>query len=408
MIFRALLPSTLRNLTGSIWAGEREARENGTKEPRIEPKANYRPPLKLREANLEDYEQIVAIQNRNGLASRARENWLGFWQDNPVYRRRRATWPIGWLLEDTDCKIVGWLGNLPSAYYFARREVLCASASPWVVDESYRGYSMLLLDRFTRQKDVHLLVNTTAGPTAGPVCNLFGYSKVPVGDWDKSAFWITNYCGFLRVTSSMKGVPLAENLSYPLAAVLFLKDYFKSDQTHVDSSFPQIELCSRFDSRFDDFWEQLKQQRSDILLAVRTQETLEWHFREQLAQGQLWIFTACKESRIIAVALLDRRNNGRGLKSVRLVDFQALPGWEKMLRPFLSRALEKCRSEGIHLLEVTGCWLDRPGLPRVFPPHYRGLPSWIFYYKALNEELARALQEPTVWAPSSFDGDASV
>jgi hypothetical protein len=182
----------------------------------------------LRRAELSDYEQIVNLQNRNGLdGSRARANWLEFWLKNPAYKRRGGSWPIGWVLEHSDSKLVGWLGNLPSAYYFAGEELVCATASPWVVDEPYRAYSMLLLDRFTRQADVDLLVNSTAGPTAGPVSNLFGYSKVPVGIWNKSAFWITNYPDFLRVSLTMKGVPLAQNLGYALGGVLFLRDYLK-------------------------------------------------------------------------------------------------------------------------------------------------------------------------------------
>jgi len=312
------------------------------------------------------------------------------------------------VLENSDSKIVGWHGNLPSAYYFAGRELLCATSSPWVVDRPYRGYSALLLGHFTRQPAVDLLVNSTAGHTAGPVFNLLGYSKAPVGSWDKSAFWITNYPEFLRIALSMKAVPLARQLGYPFGAALFLRDHFKAVHKDVGSSFPQIEECSQFDSRFDEFWERLKQDRSETLLAVRTRDTLEWHFRDQLALRQLWILTACKESRILAVAILDRRDRAGGLKCVRLVDFQTLRGWEKMLLPFLARALEKCRSEGIHFLEVTGCWLDRTGLPRVVPPHYHRLPSWILYYKALNQELSSALQEPTAWAPSSYDGDASV
>jgi hypothetical protein len=231
---------------------------------------------------------------------------------------------------------------------------------------------------------------------------------VPVGSWDKSAFWITNYPEFLRIALSMKGVPLAQHLGHLSGAALFLRDSLKAVHKDVGRSLPPIEEYSQFDSRFDEFWEQLKQDRSDTLLAVRTLDTLEWHFRDQLAQQQLWILTACKESRIVAFAILDRRDRASGLKCVRLVDFQALRGWEEMLLPFFTHALEKCRSEGIHFLEVTGCWLDRTGLPRVVPPHYHQLPAWIMYYKARDQQLSRVLQVPTVWAPSSYDGDASV
>jgi hypothetical protein len=407
-MFRTLLPNALKDLTRCIRATARRATKHETIEPKLLSKPNYEFPPRMRQAQLGDYEQIAALENRNGLRSRAHQNWLKFWLDNPVYRRSGGSWPIGWVFENSDSTIVGWQGNLPSAYYFAGRELLCATSSPWVVDKPYRGYSTLLLGQLTWQKGVDLLVLSTAGPTVGPLSDLFGYSKPPVGTWDRSAFWITNYPEFLRITLSMRGVPLAQSLGYPLGAALSIRDHFKPLHKNVSFPFPQIEECSQFDSRFDEFWAQLKQDRSQTLLAVRTQDTLQWHFRDQLAERQLWILTACNESHIVAVAILDRRDRPSGLKCVRLVDFQALRGWEKMLIPFLTHALEKCRSERIHFLEVNGCWLDRPGLPRVVPPHDRGLPSWLFYYKSLNQELSGALQEPIAWAPSSFDGDASV
>jgi hypothetical protein len=127
-----------------------------------------------------------------------------------------------------------------------------------------------------------------------------------------------------------------------------------------------------------------------------------------LSERRLWILTCLDKSRLVAYAILDRREDAYGLMRVHLVDFQALVGCEQMLSPLLRWALQRCCSEGIHVMEVTGCWLDRPALPRVVPPHFRDLSSWTFYYKIVNERLSRALQDANVWHPSCFDGDASV
>lgn len=56
------------------------------------------------------------------------------------------------MLKNEESKIVGWLGNLPSAYHFRGRELISASVSPWVVDESYRSHSVLLLEQFTGER----------------------------------------------------------------------------------------------------------------------------------------------------------------------------------------------------------------------------------------------------------------
>jgi hypothetical protein len=70
--------------------------------------------------------------------------------------------------------------------------------------------------------------------------------------------------------------------------------------------------------------------------------------------------------------------------------------------------MNRCRKEGIPFLEVTGCWLNRPSLPRVVAPYHRNLPCWAYYYKAKEKQLSEALQDSAAWAPSSFDGDASL
>jgi hypothetical protein len=70
--------------------------------------------------------------------------------------------------------------------------------------------------------------------------------------------------------------------------------------------------------------------------------------------------------------------------------------------------LQKCRAGDVHVLEVMGEWLQRAGLPRIQPPFQRTLSSWTFYYKAADAQLAELLASPSAWAPSSYDGDASL
>ena len=409
------LRNAFADLTDFSGPRKERNRESPGRELRREAGTKFQPPKpKLRQANFDDYEQIAAVQARNGLGSRSRQNWLAFWQDNPAYRQRAGKFPIGWVLEDAQSRIVGWIGNLPSTYHFRGTELLSVTPSPWVTDESHRSYSVLLLHRFTRQKDVDIRMFTTGGPTSGPVSRLFGYSKVPVGSWDKSAFWVTNYFGFVRAALSRKGIPLARSLTYPVGAALFLKDrvtLIKDRVTLIDvkprTGTSEVEARLTFDVRFDDFWEELKKQRGNILLATRTRETLLWHFRDQVERRRIWIITASKCSLMTAYALFAHEDTAFGLRRVRLVDFQALPGSEGVLPSFLSRALEKCHYEDIHLLEITGGWLQRSGLPVIMAPYHRNLASWTFYYRAYGE-LARILRDPRVWAPSSFDGDAGM
>jgi hypothetical protein len=278
-----------------------------------------------------------------------------------------------------------------------------------VVDAAHRGYGLLILNRFLRQKDVDLLVSTSVSSVSEPFASYLRFSRVPTGTWNKSGFWITNHRGFAQIALKVKRFPSARALARPLAAALNCWGRWHGWGQVRNPLFGELELCSQFDGRFDEFWEEFQRQNENALLAVRTQEALAWHFREALSQNRAWILATSVGRRLSSYAIFDRQDSPAiGLKRMRLVDFQAHPGYEGALLSALSRMLKRCWEEGVHILEVDGCWLNRPGLPRLIPPYRRSMPSWRFYYRARQAKLAEALRDPEVWVPTSFDGDASL
>ena len=382
---------------------------NSTNESRGTSESRPRARTTIREATLADYGQIAALQIRNGLAVRSRHEWIDLWRDNPARQQTDRAWPIGWVLETSDGEIVGSIGNIPLMYQFRGRQLRAATAYGWVVDARYRAYSTWILSRLLKQEAVDLFVFSTVNSNAEPVYSAFGFLRVPVGTWHKSGFWITNYRGFALSALRKRSVPLARVISYPASGALFCVDAYRHANMPFGKSDCEIQQCLDFDSRFDRFWEELKQQNEEVLLAVRARETLVWHFRRAMSQQSTYILAASEGSRLVAYAIFERQDNpALGLKRVRLVDFQALHGSEEVLRSVVYWMLQECRRAGIHILEVMGCWLDRIKSPRILVPHHRTLPSWAYYYKANDKDLGEALQDPQVWAPSSYDGDASL
>ena len=72
----------------------------------------------LREALFEDYEQISLLEDKYDLDPKSREEWEHIWISNPAYKDFEKRWPIGWVLEDKERRIVGYLGNIPLSYEF--------------------------------------------------------------------------------------------------------------------------------------------------------------------------------------------------------------------------------------------------------------------------------------------------
>jgi hypothetical protein len=373
-------------------------------------KAPNKATARVRVAVFDDYDRIISLQIRNGLSGRAKSDWLTLWKGNPIYEELQHRFPIGWVLETPEGEIVGSIGNIPLACHFRGRKLLTAAACDWVVDPCYRSSSMHLLDHFMNQNETDLFVTTTASANSEPALKMFEWSRVPVKGFDKSAFWITNYRGFAKSLLTLKSVPMPAVLNYPVAAALFCRDTFRNGvgRNESNSSFA-LELCSEFDSRFDDFWSELKQQNDNILLPYRTRKTLEWHFRSPLMRQELMILAKSEGSRLVAYAIFDRQDRpASGLKRLRLVDFQALTNWEDVLARALCWMLKECRECGLDLLENVGGWLDLSRLPTLRKPYYRSLRSALYYYHAPDTHLSEALNNPAVWSPTTYDGDASL
>ncbi len=398
------MSSALKSDSEARTANGAAAAKTGSVRARSLPSAIIRP------ASFADHAGIAALQARNGLEPAPYDQWEAMWTGNPAYIGMKDQWPIGWALESESGGIVGFMGNIPLAYHFQGRPLLATSPCGWAVDPAYRRDSLRMLSRLTSQPGVDLILCTTVGPAAEPIWRLLE-APAPVGTWDRSQFWITNYRGFAESALRAQCAPLPAVLSYPVAAGLFFSDVFHSPSLKLLRAADScgIEIRREFDSRFDDFWQELRHQNREILMADRSRATLEWHFRSALKAGTIWICTIGDGRRISAYAVFDQQDRSDvGLKRLRITDFQALSGFEWTLAPILERMLAWSRDRRFHMLENSGCWVSRAGLPTLRAPRQRVLRSWSYYYKALDAELGEALKNPSAWAPSAYDGDTSL
>jgi len=372
------------------------------------PMASPKPAVRFRQARFEDHAQITALQARYGMDTETYEAWIHVWADNPACRDL-PEWPIGWILENEENRVVGYIGNLARCYELGNRSVLVASTRGLVVDAPYRSYSLPLLSHFFNQRQVDLFLDTTVGPGAMKAHELFRAVRVPAGMWDQAFFWITNYEGFSASLLTRKEIRGAKALRYPLSAGLFLRDVLQGRKFKVRSNGLETGFCGQLDERFEEFWQKLRAKSPQRLLANRSRQMLDWHFKHPLTDSRAWVVTAGEGRKLAAYAIFLRQDNALfSLKRMRLVDFQTLDDKTELLVPILSRAFERCQREGIHMLEAMGFAPDKQRVIDSLLPHRRPLSSWRYFYKTGNRELAERLKNPEVWDTSCFDGDASL
>ncbi len=357
----------------------------------------------------EDCDKISSLESRYALESKSYDEWSHLWLENTAYQNLRQKWPIGWVLETNRNDIVGYLGNIPRSYNFQGRIVTTAVTHAWVVDALYRSYSILLLDRYFNQSNVDLHLSTTVNAQASEAFRSFGSSPVPTGAWDRSLFWITNYHGFTTSWAAIKGLNVGRPLRYALSVALAAKNLSVKRLLNANVDYRDLEYSRSFDDRFDAFWHTLKEKHPQVLLAERSRQALEWHFKYVMLQKNLWVLTTRKGTGIGSYSIFCRQDNPRiGLKRMRLVDFQTVEGNTQVLLSMVSWALKRCREEGIHMLECIGLSREAETILGSLAPQNRQLPCWPYYYKSKDQALTQGLTTPEAWQPTPFDGDSSL
>jgi len=367
--------------------------------------------VSFRRVCFEDYEQIAALQKRNGLETKPRDEWEHLWTHNPE-RAKFPDWPMGFVIENEQKQVVGYTAWIPLSYHFEGRELSSASGWGMAVDIPYRGHTPALMRRVVNPETGEFLLDASAKPNVARILDRTLERKkiggrIPAGDWDNAWFWITNYRGFLGSAVASRGLP--QVLSYPGAFALWLRDSFRGGHSWAKRNHSQLEVCSAFDARFDEFWEELKRTYPKRLLATRSKEVLQWHFRYAMAANKVWIVAITDKSRIIAYSIFRRQDNPKlNLTRMRLIDFQSLNPDNQLVIPTLAWALRQCQREQIHMLEAYGFRADKQRVINSLSPLRRPLPAWCFFYVTFSPELKRKLQDPEVWDPSHFDGDESL
>jgi hypothetical protein len=372
-------------------------------QPRI---GNALRPTKFRPAVFADHAQIARLEARHGLVAKSYEAWSHLWLGNPIYRMLREDWSIGWVLEDEDGLVVGAMANIPLAYELDGRTILAASGHNWVAEPPYRSAALLLLDHVVNQPGVELYVNNTVSAASAAAVAAFDCAPVPVGRWDRAGVWHTHRPRYYEARLKDYHLPLAKPLGWLLAAPASLKDRLRTPPLREGDV--EVRACTEFDERFDEFWTQSRARQAHRLLAVRTRETLQWHYHHARLEGRLWTAAVVDRGDLVAYATFVRDERPVWGTRVRLADFQSLDGSPDLLPALLSWGLRRSRAEGIYELEVVGRWLGDGEALETAAPHPRQLPTWKFVYRANTPTLMARLRNPEAWAPSLYDGDASL
>tara|TARA_Y100001934_G_scaffold279262_1_gene382566 strand:- start:293 stop:1429 length:1137 start_codon:yes stop_codon:yes gene_type:complete len=377
--------------------------------------------VNIRVANFKDFESIRAVCNRNHVTHPGHsscmkktdsiqveyDRFVYIWKGNPAWNQFKGV-PIGWVMENDTKEVVGNLSNIFSTYELNGKRFKAAVASSWVVDQEYRGESLALMSKFLYQKNVDLVINSTANLEAEKVLRAFKMKPVPTPNYDVVLFWITNYPGFLK--SVLKKIfnftiPL---IHYPAGIILRIIDIIRK-KYRIENDQKNIEIIHPLDPRMQQFWQHLEL-KSKRLLATRNSKTINWHYKHSFANNMSRILALKNDDgSLMGYIILKRRDvKDITLSRYQIVDLQVLRENINDIQPLLIAAINLCRREKIHVLEVVGFSGIKRSIFTSLRPYSRQFECWPFLYKAVNKELRKTLLNDDLWDCCLYDGDASL
>lgn len=360
------------------------------------------------------------------------------WRDNPA---RTDAHPFGWVLENEERQIVGFLGLVPMRVQVGARVVTAASGTSWVVDTAYRSYGLDLYKKYMSWGDRYLLLDTTAGPIASQFHQRLkmGMQPIPHDDFHQKLVWVLNPGRYLQQkiksiilkpreavakvirpvaeaerawseARSAEGARPSASANSSLGNLIACPNDFR--QQSPESSDLYIEEIFAFQEEFDSFWNDVRKTLG--VTVVRDRSYLTWRFlKKPKLSGHSFVFT-CRDKKGDLLGYLVLQQGGymnRPADTYVLTEIVFRKSkWEEISPPLFQlflKALSFVKEKKGTVLEVSNFHPHLMTELKRFRPRVEQIPHQTYWFKASSEELKAELREKPWWT-SNADGDLNL
>lgn len=369
----------------------------------------------LRPVTVEDAPAITAFLAGLGLVmpegpDAVVRHWRGLWVDNPALAYHAKDVALGWVLEDGGA-LKGFFGNIPQVSWRQGEPVRVSSARAWALDKDYRTETPRLCGAFFGQADIDLVLISSANPPAGKRCLAFGGSKLPQPGYGDILYWIVDTPKFLTAAFRKKnrGRFAATLLGLAGSVPLDFSMRLKGRRPYAALDRISISKLSGIDAAFDDLWVRKQAQMPDTLLATRNAATLSWYFGLGNAHASTRVIRYDEGGTLKGYAVLVREDAPAiGLKRLKIADLFVDEDDATVTSALLAAAYEYAIAERCHVLELVGLAPAMRANAERHKPFSRPMPTFPFFFKALDPALAPVLDKPEGWAVTAYDGDTAL
>jgi len=363
----------------------------------------------IREVEDGDFEAVVRLVSGQGWGAPTERDWRWLWKENPALERIAI--PRGWVLVEGGA-VVGFLGNIAQEYQLGDQRLTAAVTSGLVVAPASRGSSLQLLLAHARQRNVDLLLNTTAAPHVSKISQFLKFQRIPQPAYDRTLYWVLRARPFARAALRKKGYrDVVDRWCGPvLSALIRAEGVLRRRGPRRLPSRAEFRTigAGSVGPEFDALW-QRRLAEHPRLLAVRDARTLRWHFDDRGRPHPPFFVCASAGSQLLGyVAVVRQDATHLGLARARVADVFVEHDDPEIIRQLLHQSAEHARRTGAAMLEVIGLPQPVRRVIEALRPFELLDEEWPFLYKAVDPALQERLADESIWYAGLFDGDGSV
>jgi hypothetical protein len=364
-----------------------------------------------REVQFSDFEAVAKLKESGGLRKDFLDNWYRLWRDNPALAKAKSPLSMGHVLEAKG-RIVGYHGSIPLLYRYGDQTLLAATGHGLVVEPRYRFHSMGLVQAFWRQKNIDLLMVSTAIESVGKMSTLFRAKALPQRDYDTVLFFVLNSRRFARAV--LKKLRVSEGIGRLGAAFGSLSQRMESTlhgrgPGRSSRKLPVTKIpVHQIGDDFEVLW-QKKLTEKPRLLAERSAALLRWHFSQPGNDDRKTVLRCHLHGCLAGYAIVQYTMDCHtGLHRCRLVDMLIDGEAPDVAENLLAAAYSDAQASGADVFEVLGFPRSLRGILLRWRPYSRKYPACPFFYGTKDQSLGRMLTAEDSWYATPFDGDTTL
>ena len=333
-----------------------------------------------------------------------------WWDDNPSMS---STVARGWVLEDNQNGLVGFMGNIPRPFQLGSKEVISYSATSILVLPRYRAHTPKLFHAFFSQKgaDLLLMTSTATNTPAGKLLQAFGAKEIPLQSFEDTLVWVVDPVSLLRSALIRKGLKPWMVRAATLVGAMPTWGWMKIRWNGLRRVVGQMKIVdiSEPTDIFDDLWNDLHS--AYFATGIRGSKQMRWHCYHPYSELQRHYVVAAVTSSGQTEGYFTYRFEQRediGLRRLQVVDMFIHPENNRAIRALISHLLRVAAESNAQIVEVVGGAENISAALRTLKPIRRRRPSKRYFYKAIDPEIMNILADPQSWHATYFDGDESL